>query len=156
MSVDGGSFSPSISHVSSWILMLWTQQGQVHCIQRCRLGTVQPGCHSCSLWWICWEEWSQTWSRDLISETASGLHLFSWCGLSTTQFFWISRMSWFCEMRYMVILLIITFIEYFIYSKPYASTLSHVNFKITLWSRYYSYLLFTDEEIGTERLNDLC
>lgn len=150
---------PFLPPYPMWAARFWCSEhrkGRSTVYRSAGWATVQPGCHSCSLWWICWEERSQTWSRDPISEPASGLHLFSWCGLSTTQFFWISRMSWFCEMRYMVILLIITFIEYFICSKPYASTLSHVNFKITLWSRYYSYLLFTDEEICTERLNDLC
>ena len=135
--------------------MLWTQKGQVHCTQLCRLSSAQWGCHSHSLWCvnICCESHrcGQTW---LVSQSQvyTSLASVTWADLT------------FLNLQNVMILwgaLNEDFTDYHIYwilysPKSYSSTLSHVsiNFKITLWIRYY--LLFTDEETGTERLNDLC
>lgn len=137
--------------------MLWTQKGQVRGTQLGRLSSAWWGCCSHSLWCIntCCEEGSlrcgQIW---LVSQSQVYISLASmtWADLT------------FLNLQNVMILwgaLNEDFTDYHIYwilysSKSYSSTLSHVsiNFKITLWIRYY--LLFTDEETGAERLNDLC
>ena len=155
MSVDSGSLS--LSPYPTWRQLdsdalntkraspLYTAVQAEQCTMR--MPFTQPGVNICCESHRCGQTWLVSQSQVYTSLASVTWADLTFLNLQNVMILWGALNEDFTDYH----------IYWILYSpKSYSSTLSHVsiNFKITLWIRYY--LLFTDEETGTERLNDLC